>query len=239
MHVGVKAVDGTRDRPPGKSAENWSRRDGIRAGAVTGPWRSSPRDSSETAARPIPGGPLRAGPAPVAQLPARPVAMGAWIGFGALLAAGLVVGAFLLRPEAPQPAPEAAQAPAEAPAAEAAPVPVAAPVAPPDTAAVPVAAETGPLRLRVGPGITPQRRAAIVAALEAVGYGDVLVEALPFNIATSRVGYYREADKAAAEALARAIAPAISEAGGEIGIRDYGQLLSDPEPGRLDLWVEG
>ena len=36
----VQRVDGTRDRPPGKTAENWSRKDGIRAGAVSGPWRS-------------------------------------------------------------------------------------------------------------------------------------------------------------------------------------------------------
>ena len=27
----VQVVDGTRDRPPGKTAENWSRRDGIRS----------------------------------------------------------------------------------------------------------------------------------------------------------------------------------------------------------------
>ena len=40
---GCERVDGTRDRPPGKTAQNWSRRDGIRAGSVSGPWRSAPR----------------------------------------------------------------------------------------------------------------------------------------------------------------------------------------------------
>ena len=64
------------------------------------------------------------------------------------------------------------------------------------------------------------------------------MEALPFEIATSRVGYYRAADLAAAEALGRVVAPVIA-AGGEVGVRDYGQLLADAEPGRLDLWVGG
>lgn len=36
-------MDGKRERPVGRSAENWSRRDGIRAGAVSGPWRSTTR----------------------------------------------------------------------------------------------------------------------------------------------------------------------------------------------------
>jgi hypothetical protein len=63
----------------------------------------------------------------------------------------------------------------------------------------------------------------------------VRVEALPFKVASSRVGYYRADDLAAAEALGRLVTPVLAEA---IGVRDYGKLLADPEPGRLDLWVE-
>lgn len=48
-------VDGTRRQPRGGAAENWSRRDGIRAGSVSGPWRSAaraaPAEVAEGAAR--------------------------------------------------------------------------------------------------------------------------------------------------------------------------------------------
>ena len=94
------------------------------------------------------------------------------------------------------------------------------------------------VRLRIGPDFPSERQAAILAALAEAGLAAVRVEALPFEIATSRVGYYRAADLAAAEALGRLVAPVIA-AGGEVGVRDYGQLLADPEPGRLDLWVGG
>lgn len=43
----------------GGSGENWSRRDGIRAGAVSGPWRSAAR-SSPPGAAPGSGGATRA-----------------------------------------------------------------------------------------------------------------------------------------------------------------------------------
>jgi hypothetical protein len=66
----------------------------------------------------------------------------------------------------------------------------------------------------------------------------VKVELLPFKIATSRVGYYRAVDLPAAEELGKLIAPVIA-GGTEVGVRDYAQLLADPEPGRLDLWVGG
>ena len=62
------------------------------------------------------------------------------------------------------------------------------------------------------------------------------VEALPFAVTTTRVGYYLEADRGAAEALARLVGPL--SAGATIPVRDYGKLLDDPEPGRIDLWVE-
>ena len=94
------------------------------------------------------------------------------------------------------------------------------------------------VRLRIGPDFPPERQAAILAALAEAGIAGVQVEALPFEIATSRVGYYRAEDLPAAEALGRLVAPVIA-AGGEVGVRDYGQLLADAEPGRLDLWVGG
>jgi hypothetical protein len=70
-----------------------------------------------------------------------------------------------------------------------------------------------------------------------LGLGDVRIEPQPFEIATSRVGYYRADDLAAAEALGRLAAPAAG--GGAIEPRDYSQLLPDAEPGRLDLWIGG
>ena len=94
------------------------------------------------------------------------------------------------------------------------------------------------MRLRVGPGFAPERQAAIVAALTEAGVPSVKVEPLPFKIATSRVGYYRPQDLPAAEALGRLVSPVLGEAT-DLGVRDYGQLLADPEPGRLDLWVGG
>ena len=92
------------------------------------------------------------------------------------------------------------------------------------------------VRLSVGPGFDANRQAAIVSALTDAGVPSVKVESLPFKIATSRVGYYRAADLQAARQLGRLISPVVA-GGSEIGVRDYAQLLADPEPGRLDLWV--
>lgn len=131
----------------------------------------------------------------------------------------------------------AAPAPTTAPAqtAEARPDP-AAPAAPLADAAL---ATVTSVRLRVGPGFPADRQAAIVAALQAAGLPTVQVEALPFAITTSRVGYYRPDDLPAAEALGRIVGPLASDGGPAIGVRDYGRLLSDAAPGRLDLWVGG
>jgi hypothetical protein len=218
-------VDGTRDRPPGKVAENWSRKDHIRAGAVSGPWRSAPR----TEASPLPAEPPEARRLPAERLSRRSARMAAWIAFGILFAAGCVLAAFLLRPQHP--------VPPEAPAEIAAPSPAEV-AAPPAPEADPALAAIGGVRLRTGPDLPAEQRDAIVAALRAAGIGAVRVEALPFKVATSRVGYYRAADLPAAEALARLIAPVLAVEG-PIAVRDYGQLLADPEPGRLDLWVGG
>lgn len=192
--------------------------------------------------------------------------MVAGIAGGVIGALGLVGAALLFRPDSPpSPAPvaeaavatpppavpEAAPKSAAEPAADtlAAPAPTTAPAqtaeARPDPAApaAPLAdaalATVTSVRLRVGPGFPADRQAAIVAALQAAGLPTVQVEALPFAITTSRVGYYRPDDLPAAEALGRIVGPLASDGGPAIGVRDYGRLLSDAAPGRLDLWVGG
>jgi hypothetical protein len=270
-------VDGTRDRPPGRTAENWSRRDGIRAGSVSGPWRSGPRKDEAprkadhaTPAREFAGQPYVHGQsdpprgrhatlygAANVQVRGQGAAMMAlWIAFGAMAAIAAVILAFVFRPElapgvgevAPgvagivEPAPAEPEAPGPAepeagtPAAPDARAPVepgaddAARQADPD----PALAGVSDVRLRVGPEFPDARRQAIVAALNGAGIAEVQVEQLPFRIATSRVGYYRAEDLPLAEALVRLVAPVLE---GEVGVRDYGRLLSDAQPGRLDLWV--
>jgi hypothetical protein len=245
-------VDGTRDQPPGKQAQNWGRRDGIRAGSVTGPWRSGPRE----AAAPVPRRAAQDNRArttdtadelePAAERAQRRgyaaehharaqrwLVGGMWIAFGGLVAVGFVLAAFMLRPDAdawrsdePVP-PEAAAATPEASVETPPPAAV--------TASGPLQG-AGVVRLRIGPDFPAERRDEIVAALGGAGVADVRVEALPFRIASSRVGYYRAEDLPLAEALGRLISPVIA-GGAEVGVRDYGQLLSNPEPGRLDLWV--
>jgi phytoene dehydrogenase-like protein len=221
-------LDGTRDRPAGKPAENRSRRDGIRAGAVSGPWRSGPRDDAPAPERRQP--PERRPVVEPEPLPVEPArrspSVALWSAVGILAAFALVAAAFLFRPEPP--APEVAtSAPVEA-----------APATTPAPAADPAAfAAVSTVRLRVGQAFPEAGQAAILAALAAAGLGDVRVELQPFAIATSRVGYYRAEDLAAAEALGRLAAEATG--GGAIEPRDYSQLLPDAEPGRLDLWIGG
>jgi hypothetical protein len=261
----VRAVNGTRGGPPDRPAENWSRRDGIRAGAVSGPWRSGPRADAPATARawgdrprpdpnrhpvPSPAWPTTAAadgdPAPPAPIPApvpppetprRGVRIAGWLAFAAVLAVGVAVAAGLLRMEIPTllagaPAflPETtAEAPAQV--AEVTPAPAAA------TGEAAKPAIDGHVRLRIGEDFPRERQAEIVAALEEAGLAPVKIEALPFRVATSRVGYYRPEDEAAAGALAELIQPVVGPAAGAVGTRDYAELLSDAEPGRLDLWI--
>jgi hypothetical protein len=210
-------VDGDRETPRRSTAENWSRRDGIRAGSVSGPWRSAPRAEGTEPAAPE-------APASVVSRPGRLAgprrARVVWIGLGCLVIAGCVAAALLLRPDLP--------GPAEAPASEAE---AAAEPAPAD----PALAAIGSVRVRA-PALAPERRDAIVAALTDGGIAAVEVEALPFPVETSRVGFYRAPDRAAAEALARLAAPLVTP-GASLPVRDYGKLVDDPEPGRLDLWI--
>lgn len=265
-------VDGTRDQPPGKTAQNWSRKDNIRAGAVSGPWRSAPR-AKGAGAESAPPAPAAAPAAatPVSShaelTPVRPArgsqlrGMAIWVGLGALVAIAIVVAAVLLRPGQTEPEPASTEAstpvtgtPAASPSppaatsaagtpgpVEAASAPKAEGAAPPDPdrrVADPALVPVRIVRLRIGPEVDDARRDSLVADLKDAGVPEVIVEPLPFRIATSRIGYYRDADLPAAQALARVISPGLG-AGAPIGVRDYGELLTDPEPGRLDLWVGG
>jgi hypothetical protein len=208
-------MDGDREGSRRSTAENWSRPDGIRAGSVSGPWRSAPREGA--AAQPAPADPVA--PRPVSPDPVRGApprrSVAVWIGLGCLAAAGFVAVALLLRPDVPS----LAEVPAVAPAA-----------------ADPALAGVGSVRVRASEVLAPARREAIVAALTDGGIAEIEVEALPFAVETSRIGYYLAPDRAAAEALARLVAPLVAP-GGALPVRDYSQLVDDPEPGRLDLWI--
>ena len=92
------------------------------------------------------------------------------------------------------------------------------------------------VRLRTGTGFAATEHDAVISALASAGLSNVQAEPLPFAVASSRVGYYRPEDKPAAEALAAYIGPVLGQAG-PIAVRDYGQLLDNAEPGRLDLWI--
>lgn len=242
-------MDGTRDRPPGKTAENWSRRDGIRAGAVTGPWRSAPREATsrpgptaaeqpeapkseiarpeaQAAVAPSP----QPAPAPSGLRTGSALGLKVWVAAGALAAIAIVLLAVVLRQSGEPPVQVAASPGATTVAA--APAEVQRPPSDPALAGV------TSVRLRVGPDFPPERQKAILDLLAAAGITGVRVEALPFEIATSRVGYYRAEDEAAAQALGRVVASVVT-GGAAVGVRDYGQLLADAAPGRLDLWVGG
>jgi hypothetical protein len=56
---------------------------------------------------------------------------------------------------------------------------------------------------------------------------------MPFSISRSRVGYFREADRDAAEGLIATLRGTVEG----IELRDYRTLMETPEPGRLDLWI--
>ena len=268
-------------------AENWSRRDQIRAGVVSGPWRSVPRSArvepasepepaetpevaarepapvraTETAgARPQPAMPRVENTKPLrsatpgrshvsvgrATRPSPPgrLAMVGWIGFGLLFAGSCIGLAFLFQPAAmpPEPGPEVidASSPAEADgiaaSAPVAQVSVAVPALPPEMRQALTGIES--VRLRTGPKFAEADRDRLAAALGDAGVPGVQIEALPFKVATSRVGYYLPEDRAAAEALAALVGPMLSY-GGPLAVRDYGALLDSPQAGRLDLWVGG
>jgi hypothetical protein len=95
------------------------------------------------------------------------------------------------------------------------------------------------INLRVGPDTPSTRHETIVAALSAAGYDLIEVHVMPFPILRSRVGFFDETGRAAAESLAAALAPLAEATGGPFELRDYGGLEILPAPGRLDLWIGG
>ncbi len=239
-------MDGARDRASVRTAETGGRGFGIGAGAATGPSRSVSRQPTFAAGAPAadviidlmlrplpPDAPVTAPPEPVAEAaetshtslapavsmkPARRNSTGAVVAssLGALAALGLVMAVVLTRPEVdtePQPSG----------AATASVIPQA--------VAEPAAAVT--VYLRVASGLGPAERQRIEAALAEAGYGAVVVQEMPFSISRSRVGYFREMDRAAAEALIAALRGTHDG----VVLRDYSELIAEPEPGRLDLWI--
>jgi hypothetical protein len=185
--------------------------------------------------RPLPpGAPLTIPPGPVAQAaetsdpplapgvslnPVRRSSTGVVVlsSLGALAAIGIVVAVVLTRPET-----DARPPPSRTENANVIPEAVAEPAA----AAVTV-------YLRVAAGLAPAERQRIEAALAKAGYGAVVVQEMPFSISRSRVGYFREKDRAAAEALLVALRGTHDG----VVLRDYSKLIAEPEPGRLDLWI--
>ncbi len=199
-------------RRPGGPARNCSRSDGIRAGMVTGPWRSgSPERSSpvtgagEPAAAPIVGvaQPAAAGTGPTAKPGARRARTGLALG-AALLAAGVAVIAWTV----PGPMPGAA----------------------------PAVAVSG-LPERVVLRMLGTVDADVLAArLAQAGVADVALSPLAFGTARTRVGFYHDEDRAAAEALAALLA---DPEGAVPPLRDYGALVPRPPRGTIDLWIAG
>lgn len=221
-------MDGDRNRPPAKVAENWSRRDGIRAGAVSGPWRSAPRrEGAAVPTEAVTEEALEAG-LPVTTLqtprasPARSTGRRLWLAAGGLAVVLVVVGALLLR---------GAGAPVELSAA-----PTPAPAVGFGVGA-PALAGIAAVRVRIPASVSEARKEAVVAALTSGGIPRVTVEAVPFEIGSSRVGYYRAEDEAAASALAVVAGPMVMPSG-QLPLRNYGPLADDRGTGRLDLWVK-
>lgn len=89
--------------------------------------------------------------------------------------------------------------------------------------------------VRMGSDVAEVRRAEVLALLDASGVGSIEVQSVPFAVSRPRLGYFDPNDRGVAEALAALIAPAA----GRIAVRSYDDLLAEPAPGRLDLWLGG
>jgi len=217
-------MDGMHDRSSGRMAENWSRTDSLRTvSAAPSTKRRAAFAASPAADVIIDLTPLL--PEPVATTPLQPVAEISveaprlarrkprgvvLLSVGAIAAVG-IMGAVLLRPDV-----ETGPAPGTAVAAVASP-----------------AAVVTTIHLRVSAALSSGARQRIEAALAAAGYDTVVIHEMPFGISRSRVGYFREADRAAAEALITALQGTVDG----VELRDYRSLMETPEPGRLDLWI--
>jgi len=242
-------MDGTRDRLPDRTAENWRRGDRVRRIAATASWSTLPRHGAFAAAAPAAAADVIIGYAPnqprsepplaqpdksepeaakeispraAAPLPTSRKRTGKTravsLSLGAIaVAAILTLGAVLvLRPHVEvQPTQIAAAAVVETPQLEQ-----------PGSTIITV-------HLRVGAGLSTAERQRIQSALAKAGYSTVVVQQMPFSISRSRIGYFREADRIAAEALIAALRGTHEV----IELRDYSKLMSIPEPGRLDLWI--
>jgi hypothetical protein len=242
-------MDGTRDRSPERMAENWRREDRVRRVATARSRSGLPGHAAFAAAAPAAAGdviidiaPRRlpseaaviAAPKPDTEVakdirPSSPMPSSsrlerrnkaAAISLSLGAAAGVVIIAWaavlLLRPDV-----------------EVQPTPVAAAAVVGTPEALQPASALLTVHLRVSAGLQTAERQRIQAALAKAGYGTVVVQQMPFSISRSRVGYFREADRAAAEALIAALRGTHEV----LELRDYSKYMSVPEPGRLDLWV--
>ena len=238
-------MDLTRDRPSVQAADEMGRANGRRSSAANEPLRYAPRQASYAAAAPAAAAdvlidlqPRQDSPQPRPVLPPRPVSgvgetsgsragvaaarpartrarkrVALPVSLGAIAALAIAVAAILVRPElVAEPAPAAAVAP--------------------EAAAKPAAVETV-INLRVGAGLSAEERQRIETALANAGYGAVVMHEMPFSISRSRVGYFRDADRPAAEALIGALRGILDG----VELRDYRTLIEAPQPGRLDLWI--
>lgn len=256
-------MDGTRDRPPGRMIETWARRTEPGAVVRGAPRKQARRHVSLAAAapaaapdmlidvtsqpaplplaeaewapphkvaepRPSAEGPPRANPRRSEPRPwSRPVVA---LALGAVAALVLALAGMLLF--AGQEEPEAAPAATAAALPETVAAPAVQAVAP-DPAPQPAAPVVPTVHLRIGPDLPAEQRARIEEALATAGYQAVVIHEMPFTISRSRVGYFREEDRPAAEALKAALAGTHDG----LELRDYGTLVTTPEAGRLDLWI--
>ena len=162
-----------------------------------------------------------------------------------------------LPPAAQTPPPAVVPEPQPAPEPAAGPAPAAAPVGPPLAAAdLPVVA--APVIAQPpappAPGVAALPRIVIhhglgeesasvaeqlATQLRTAGYGEVLVRAVNFDVATASVRYFFLDDRAGAERLVRALGPFLSWHGRAapstpIGFTDFRPL---PRPGTLEIWL--
>jgi hypothetical protein len=64
----------------------------------------------------------------------------------------------------------------------------------------------------------------------------VALSPLAFGVAQTRIGFYHDADRAAAETVAALLRGAD---GATPPLRDYGGLVPAPPQGTIDLWIAG
>jgi hypothetical protein len=95
-------------------------------------------------------------------------------------------------------------------------------------------AEPLTVHLRIDARLAPEQRRRIETMLAKAGYGSVVVHEMPFSISRSRVGFFRETDRASAEALISALQGTLDG----LELRDYHEYMAEPEDHRLDLWIK-